>query len=426
MIKNILPKIEFSADKTLIESGEPITLRWNVKEAEEVILWESVVLPSAPEPLDWMRISQLGRKVKSTNNMEFTPEETTAYYLVVKTPLGISGRRIVVEGVAEEKPIPKPKIWEPEEGLIEKLDEKSHLAWVEEPARLKSSVMVESARRLAEQLVPFGGGPGQPPSIKISVNPQVIFEDESTTLSWTIGNANCAGKSEKVEGTSMIAWAGNYSGTKITGGFWGAGATVSCPWGLLPMSDSEKIDGKKLGGARHESHSIYAENAMGKSATAWQWVDILSVPQFTGASNATRIANIRNAIKTIDKKLRNGCIYNDTYLDTKVDAFKKGHLDRKEFWALLLVQLQNIGLVTFNCKDVTDAQWKKTGGVQWAIFKNDITLFWSPSHTNPNFPRWIMLALVLKCGFNNDLGKFGYSGSDIFSQAWDVATACSP
>jgi len=108
-------------------------------------------------------------------------------------------------------------------------------------------------------------------------------------------------------------------------------------------------------------------------------------------------------------------------LDATVDAFKKGYLSRKEFWATLLVQLQNIKLVTFNCQDVPDNQWV---AFQWADFTNDITLQWSPSHT-PG-AKTIMLALALKCGFNLGLMKFGYSKTDIFNQAMKVTDACFP
>jgi len=262
-----LPEIEFSADKTRIERGQSVALRWNVKEAKEATLWESTVLPSAPEPLDWMRISQLGEKVKSADEMELTPEETTAYYLVAKTPLGMSGRRIVVEVVVEEKPIPEPEIWEPEERFLERIEERSHVAWIEGPARPAPSVIAELAWRLAEQWVLLDGpGPGLPPLITISINPQVIFEDESAVLSWTIANANCATGGVGMQQTFMVAWAADYSGTKMDGGGWGAGGMPPC---ALPMSGSWNIASKPFG-ARHEWHSIWADNAMGKSAVASQ------------------------------------------------------------------------------------------------------------------------------------------------------------
>jgi len=412
----VLPEIEFSSHKTRIKRGESVALGWSVKKAEEATLWKSTVLPSAPEPLDWMRINQLGEKVNLTDEVELTPEETTGYYLVAKTPLGMSGRRIVVEVVGKEKPMPEPEIWEPQKDFLERMEERSHVGWIEPTAKPTPSVIAELISRFPERFF-ASPGPGFPPTIKMSAIPEVIFEDESSILSWNITNANCATMGNTVRKTLMVAWAGSYSGTKITGGGIGHGGMPSC---VLSLSDSQKITGQPLG-SRHERWHISAHNAMGKSSVASKWLDVLSIPKFTGACNAARKAFIRNAIKTIDKKLRDGCIYNDTALDTKVAAFKNGHLSRKGFWARLLAELQNIKLVTFACKDAKDKDW--VGG-QWPWFSNVITVQWSPSHT-PG-PYLIFLLLIFKCGFNLGLYKFGYSKTEVQDQAYKVADACFP
>lgn len=413
LFETAVPKIEFSSDKTQIDRGKSVVLRWNVEDAEEAILWKSTVLPSAPEPLDWWRISELGEAVKFVDEVELTPDETTAYYLVAKTPTGMRGVRSVVE-VVEEEGKPTPEIWKPQKRILKGMNEKAHLGWIERPDRPSQSDIItqfELALRMAEK---WFGAP--PPTIKVSANPEVIFEDESSLLSWDISNANCAESTLTTSMTRMVTKNAGISGTKVTGGGHGAGGMPPC---ALSMKGNWNISGQLLGSHHIEVH-ISARNAIAKSAAASQWVDILSIPTFTGACTAARQTAIRNAIKDIDENLRNGCIYNNSALNTKVAAFKAGHLNRIVFWARLLAELQNIGLDTFNCKDVKDTDW---GAGHWATYTNEIILEWSPSYT-PLLEYVILHELIHKCGFNSDLYKFGYSKNDIENQAEAITCAC--
>ena len=413
-----MPEIEFSSAKTRIKRGETTTLDWSVKGAEEATLWMSKVLPYAPEPLDWSKISRLGEKVGLSEKMELTPEETTAYYLVTNGVLGMRGSRIVIEVVYEElEPTRRPETWKPQESFLAHMEDSMHVGWLDRHAGpIPSNIAkdFEVVLRLAET---WFAGP-TPPGISLSASTEVMFEDETAMLTWNISNANCAEMGESMSKTGMIVSPTKTSGTQIAGGGWGAGGTPSC---ALSLSSSMNLTGQAPFGSSHRRFWITAHNTAGKSATSWQWVDTLSIPQFKGSSTPTRISSIRSALKTIDKLLRNGCIYNDKALDTTVAAFKNGHLKRTELWARLLAELQNIKLNTFNCNDVADNDW---GAGHWADYTNEIFLEWSPSHT-PYLEYVIFHELVHKCGFNGDLLKF-YSKGDVENQAHVVSGACFP
>ena len=418
-----IPEIEFWVEPVRIEPGMPVHVGWNAEWAEEVRLWKSPVLPFAAEPLDWVRILELGEPVDRAGEMELMPEETTAFYLVARSFAGMRARRFIVE-VVTERFEQTAELWRPAELYLGKMEDRSHVGWLQSTVDLRriDSARFESWMRMGE----MWSGKSSPPGISLTLMPQVIFVGESTLLSWNISNANCADKSVTQYFTSLKAQAGAISGTVPAGGGFGAGGMPVCALSKW-MSGSENISGMPFG-PRNEWHHFNAKNALGKSATTSRWIDVLSVPQFKGNSTPKRIAAIKKAIKTIDKKLRDGCIYNDTGLDKTVAAFKDGHIDRRAFWARLLAELQNLKLVTFNCKDVSDKNW---GAGHWADYTNEIILEWSPSHT-PYLEYVILHELIHKCGFNGNLLKYyaKYTKSPnetgVENQAHKVTGACIP
>lgn len=412
-----LPKIEFSSATTQIKRGEATFLSWDVKGAKEAILWKSSLLPEAPEPLNWPKISRLGEKVKLRDKAEIIPEDTTSYYLLAKGSLGLHGNRIVVEVMPDKKGELQTEIWRPQKQFLDRMEDRSHVGWIERPTKVLpsgASADFEVISKIAEKWHSGSTSPG----INLSASMGVIFEDEFSTLSWAISNANCAEMSETFSKTGMTVDQAKVSGTKITGGGWGAGGMPPC---ALLLNGSVKVTGQAPFGSSYRRWWVTAHNTAGLSATSWRWIDVLSVPNFKGSSTPTRISGIRNALRTVDTMLRKGCIYNDAALDTTVAAFKNGHLKRTELWARLLAELQNIKLTTFNCKDVADKDW---GGGHWGDYTNEIILDWSPSHT-PYLEYVILHELVHKCGFNGDLLKF-YSTADIENQAHAVSGACFP
>jgi len=413
----VLPEFELSASATRIRKGESTTVQWNVQRAEEATFWTSTVLPEAPEPLDWQRISMLGQKVALSDKVELTPEETTACYIVAKGGFGLRGIRIVIEVIPEElAPTRKPETWEPQKRYLARMTDTSHVGWIDLPAKLNHPEFAtgfEFVMKLAETWYA-----GTPPNISMSVSQKVMFSDETSTLSWTITNANSAEMGENISKTFLAVDLTSTSGTKLTGGGYGA---AGMPPGGLNLNGSGTLTGQGFYTSGHRVFCITAHNIAGLSATASKWMDTLPVPQFKGSSTATRKSDIRSAIKTIDEYLRNGSIYNDTALDTSVAAFKNGHLNRKEFWARLLAELENIKLDTFNCQVTTDANW---GGGHWSDYSNEIKLDWSPSYT-PNLEYVILHELVHKCGFNGNLLKY-YAHSDIENQAHTISGTVFP
>jgi hypothetical protein len=361
----------------------------------------------------------LGEKISLSEKVDLAPEATTAYYLVAKGILGMRGKRILIEVIQEElEPVRQPETWKPQERFLARMEDTLHVGWIDRLAKFtpsRTDIHFAAVLRLAERWL---AGP-TPPGINLSASTEVIFDDESSTLSWNISNSNCAEMGETLDKTGMVVDPTKTSGTKIAGGGWGAGGMPPCG---LPLSSSVQVSSQvSYGGPGHLQFWITAHNTAGESATATQWIDTLSVPQFKGTSTPTRISGIREALRAIDKKLRNGCICNDTALDTSVAAFTNGQLNRMELWARLLAELQNITLDTFNCQDVADDSW---GAGHWVDYTNEIGLEWSYSNI-PYLEYVILHELVHKSGFNGDLLTF-YSKKDIEDQAHAVSGACFP
>jgi hypothetical protein len=399
------PEIHVFAEPTCIKRGEPVAINWHVEGAEEATLWISASLPDAPEPLNWVRIAEIGETVPIEERIEQVLEVTTAFYIVAKNPLGISGRRVIVEVAEEIEPVAEPETWSPQKQFLPQMEDPSQLAWVE--LSINDELVIPGEVWHA----------GSPPNLSLSASPQVIFIDENATLSWKVTNANCATMGFTKRSTDLVADGSNISGTKPQGGGWGAGGMPHC--GLTQMSGSWKISGQSYGHG-HQVHWLSASNVMAKSASASRWLDILSIPKYKGAATQSRKSDIRSALKTIDNKLLNGAVYNDSSLDSKVPAFKNNHLNRKAFWARLVAEIENIELDTFHCKDVADKDW---GAGHWTEYANEIVLEWSPKNT-PWLAYVIVHELMHKCGFNSTLKKWGYSKYEIEQQCHTVSKAC--
>ena len=250
----------------------------------------------------------------------------------------------------------------------------------------------------------------------MSVTPSVIFTDQQSSLTWNVANATGATKGMSAHTTNLVP--GGISGTKYDGAKWGAGGTPICG---APMSGTFQISGQAYGHCR-QHHSVHACTLPAlPSAAADAWLDILGLPQFKGNATAGRKADIRTALTTLDNVLRGGAIVNDTGLDSSVDAFKTGRVNRKYFWGRLMAELENLNLDAFVCTDVTDANW---GGGHWADYTNDIILDWSPSYA-PYLEYVIAHELIHKCGFNSTLLQW-YSTSQVELMAHAVSASVFP
>lgn len=410
------PEIQVFAESTCIKRGQPVAINWHVEGAEWATLWISASLPYASEPLNWLRIAEIGETVPIEERIERVLEVTTAFYIVAKNPLGLSGRRVIVEVAEEIETVAEPETWSPQKQFLPQMEDPSQLAWVE------LSINDELTVLLDQLVLKLHTGEvwhaGSPPNLSLSASPQVIFTDENATLSWKITNANCAQLGVTMNRTDLVVDGSNISGTKPQGGGWGSGGMPPC---VLQMNDNCKFSGKFFGHG-HQVHWLSASNVMAKSASASRWIDILSIPKYKGAATPSRKSDIRSALKTIDNKLRQGAVYNDSSLDSKVPVFKNNHLNRKAFWWRLVEEIENIELDTFHCKDVANKDW---GAGHWQEYANEIVLEWSPQHT-PWLAYVIVHELMHKCGFNSTLKKWGYNKNEIEQQCHTVSGACIP
>ena len=252
------------------------------------------------------------------------------------------------------------------------------------------------------------------PMIILSIAPQVIFNDETAGLSWQIENATRASMSESRHVTLLVP-SSQISGTEFDGGGWGAGGT---PDGGVAMTGSNIITGSLLGQGNY-IYTISAHDNL-QSTTVSKWLDILTIPNFKGNCTPSRISDIKNAIKTIDAALRNGCIICDCSLDATVSVFINKHIDKINLWERILAELQNMQLITFNCIDTnTDSQ---VGG-RWIEHSNEIQLSWSP-RLRPNYEYVILHELIHKSGLNSELLTKGYNKNEIEEHTFKITDSC--
>lgn len=416
------PSLQFSSDKTVIEKGQSVTLQWSAPECEEVVFWKTALVPTAPELLDWWAIYRLGERTKASGTLEVSPEKSTAYFLVGRSPKGLVGQRIVI-GTKSSPPGAEPLACSAT-GVMSGRMQRLPQEWVVQRVRPVRSFLVaqiETALRIGE----LWESPADQPYIQLSASSPVIFEDETAVLSWNISNANYADSGDYLTRTFLLPDPYQPSGSKYDGGDLSLGATCG---GALPLNGSRTLDGPTEK-AQCLRVNVTATNLLGKVASSAQWVDILSVPQFAGVASAARVSFVRATLKEIDQKLRSGCIINDTPLDSTVPAFKAGHLSRAEVWSRLVAELQNMGLTTFLLQDLkgTSQAIQDAASASWASYAkgNQITLCWKVDLNLMPTPYAIMHELVHKCGFHDALLQY-YDRFQIEEQTDTVASACYP
>jgi hypothetical protein len=404
------PIVELQVRPDALRKGGTVTLRWNVQRAEEARLFLSVET-AASGWLNWGEIARLGESVPLEGTKELSVEETTGAYLVAHSALAQAGTRVRIEvqGAAAET---APFTCQPD-GLIQaKMIFQPHLApigWVCIPALPLGEPVWPRWPRAGEEWNCCAA-----PSLSLTVGQAVIFQDESTTVNWQATNAAFANLGYHDQYSILLADASQIGATRQNGGGYGAGGW---PGNGTPLSGSATCGGQPH--FRFESWYLSATNAAGQAAGTSLWLDVLSVPQFKGMATAARQVNIRNAIRDILGKLRQGCILNDAALDQTVGAFQKKLLSRAEVWWRLVTALQNLVLITFDCQDVT------SGAVgSWSTHSNDIILRWLPNG-GPNLPYVILHELVHKVGFHSGLYS-AFSGPEIESQCDTVASSCYP
>lgn len=417
-----IPTFEFSVDSKRVKKGTPVTIRWNVEGAEKVTLWKSTLLPETLEPLNWGRIQQLGEEATPSGTIQDSPGETIAYYLVVLSLWGMQGRRIVVQTEKDVAPAPEPTSWCHPSPASERMLEAPQVVQLTQPSLMLQRMFIPEA--IEVHLPPIPGPSPFPkpfpfprPFIDFTTSQRYLFPGQSATLSWNIAFAGCAAMAENGQYTRLKADTSQVSGTAFDyGSFWGED-TIACS---LPMSGQLEVTGPTHVW-QYGSHYfvIHADNGWGGHSDRTIEIDMLPLPQFTGACTTQRVATIKGAILDIYGNLKAGCILNNATLDTTVDAFKNHDIDRRTFWGHLVTQLENLDLITFNCIEVNDNN--KTWG-HWDDYTNVIDLYWSPSYRPSNYA--ILHEFIHKCGFNGTLLMKGYTPAQIEQQAHLVTQAC--
>jgi hypothetical protein len=349
--------------------------------------------------------------------MRLKLDKATAFYVAARSRKGWSVKRLIVElEQRERKSKTEAELWDrnpPERIAKQMTDKKTPII----ATHIETHQIEEALRRIRPPgMKPLSGG--LPPLIIMSVDHDVIFQDESAKTSWNVTGADVS--YTDLEGTSRFlipdnsgnACAVKYGGLEIGGG--------SSPPIQGDFTGSHIINSSFFPTTQHWVRSVRSTNSVGY-VRDYRFIDRLDVPKFTGdVATSSRINMVRDALRQCFKLLRSGRIYNDTFLDNVIPAFKNKHLDRISFYYLLYDLITNISIVTFHCQDLPDSEFGKT--YSWANAKNWSNTIWLswffPSKGGPG-AKGIFHELVHKCGFNYNM-QLGMGGGYNMPQVEDM------
>jgi hypothetical protein len=426
-----LPEVRFSADRIEVRPGEPVTLQWHVDGAEEVVYWANPYEPIDLVPLSWVRIAELGGRVEPRGEIVVRPDRTAAYYVLARSALGARGEEVVIQVRSDPAPTSTEPGFECQPGpaALQRMTDHPLRIQPEPWRRPQPAAVADRVAELVRSLDPFPSGPrggmvtlGLP---VVTVSQPVIFKDEPPpTLNWSTSGATCIQsgfsriKSVLVPGQDKDP-AFSWSGTASDGGSYAFGGSPACSMAASGQMVFSQSLLQTLGTGNY-TFWISAGGASGQGTYGGVWFDLLPVPKFTGAAAAPRQALIRSYLKDIDQKLRSGGILSDATLDTAVAAFKHNRLSKYEVWWRLLLEVQNLQNLVFQCADNPNG-----GGASWGNFSNTINLKWNATTGAGPSTYALLHELVHKCGFNGRLLTW-YSHAEIEEQTDLVASSCYP
>jgi hypothetical protein len=272
MNQKAIPHINFSIEPKKIEKGKPVILKWSVENAEKVVFWSSPIQPYAAEPLNWVRIEQIGKSVPLEDSFTIYPEITTAFYLVARGPVGMSRVRRIIAIPEKKISSLEPYAFSPQRRFLVEMVDAPHVF---------SPPIPPDYRRL---------------DVKLSFKPNAIFCHETSTLSWNVSGD--ALMSTSMDGgfqeMCLEEAAGEISGTKENGGLaWYLGPPESIPAsGSKTMPENWVEHGEFF-------YDIHATPVDLPEVHARDFLLIMSVPNFTGNVTQDRISYIREALKTL-------------------------------------------------------------------------------------------------------------------------------
>lgn len=466
---NVVPQIEVFE---VTRQEESVLVKWNVVAdvAHLFVLTETTFIPDDIKFGSTAElITELGEEMPLDYEIELTLHENAVIYLLAKNEHGECLESKIVEVVTEIEPERETYIWNEDIIYNDRMIYRENNLGIE-PELLDVIAQPDSPEDelfADENRLYCGNGDNEKdkklPKIAYSLNrlsifdicnnsnifdrlndaltpkaqiiinkaQRIIFNDETFDLKWGIASANSYQRSFTYQNIKLVPSKNSYpvnfkmfSGVKIGGGSSLKGTTPSIS--IAPKTSATKnetVSCRVTKGSGEEE--IYAFSST-LSAMSKDKVDIISIPKFKGnGANTARKTAIRAACRDIYKQLKSGRILNDIYLDSKIDPFKKGYINRQDLWQWLLLSFQNLDLVTFNCTEVySDSALKYIG--QWSGKNpNTVNLCWSPSKT-PNLKYVILHEFMHKCGFNTYLLLKGYSGKQIENLAHELAEVIYP
>lgn len=382
------PEIELSSDKTRLVAGDSVTVCWRVNSASEIKFWKSTDLPDAPEPLDWMYISEQGQQVEPNGQIDFSPTVTTSYYLVAHGPLGMSGKRIVIRVVKEVDRVgQQPGLaWKPPSSALEFIVEHPHVDWLKDK---------EAALKFI-----------------LRFSPWYAFVAEPVTFQWEILNASRAEARQRDFRHTLVVSQGNASGTELVGSH-----TTDSKWFRFPVSGSSSV---RYNNPADHTIDIRAYTPSGHPGERPSGVMVMPEPRIAASSTlspailADRVSKIKEAIKFFGPRARSYLLSLPLH-GTSIDAFDKHYVRVLHLNSEIQYQLENLNLITFIIEDVE--AYTYVG--QWVNYTNDIHLQWAPGG-DPVLNYLVCHEFIHKCGFNIDLQKkYENEGYDA-TQAHDI------
>lgn len=394
--QHLLPRIELGVkpESARIRLGEEAVLRWSAETAQQLYLIEGppgIPRMTGPTVVRWDELEQVGRRIDLKGTLKVRPKSTTAYVFAARGKKGRYRASIIIDVVAKEVELPAAHTWSSPDDPFD-------------PDELPPD-FYDRDRELWEAIRCALVGP----RIKFTADPNCLYKDQETTLEW---NASCSTYAELYGDTFVQILETDLtqrSGTRLTG-FEGGGFIEP----FLPRRAERRYSGEFFGSKPgcQKRWAIFAGDDRGRHANAEVMAGFLPHPIFDGCSDP-RQGEIETALVDIYCcLLLEECLVQNRELDHRIDAFRRGHLNRVRVWMDLIAQLENLQLFTFQCRNTTDADWE---GGRWAEYTNEMELQWSPSH-RPNLFYVILHELIHKVGFNGDLLAH-YTEAEIEDQA---------
>lgn len=385
-------RLKWTPANAQIIQGKPVTIEWNAENVESLHLIEQPEANGSGFPaVPWNRLEEAGKKIPLKGKITLKPAGSTVY-VFAGSGKGIKCHSTLFVSVQKD-PVPKT---EP-------------VTWSARGSDLDPPIMVE---QLYDPILCMN----KRPAIRLGISHPYVFIDQSTVLSWKILCATSA--EEWVSGfhETLTEDLVRRSGTRLL--------LIEMFEGWIPpmamAMRGEEAKTAPFGTAWQMEWEFNAENSSPRyRQSAVISASFIPRPDYEGFDDIRR-GEVEKTLLSVYEGLSLGWIRDNAALDGTVRAFREHRLSRTAVWSELIRQLDNLNLITFVCRDVTDGEWN--GGGRFIERTNTIELLWSPGHA-PSLPYVILHELLHKSGFNGDLLGM-YPVELIEEMTRIVATSC--